>query len=117
MSPTIDGASLETMMDHPKSPFDVTILPGPLGPVLHAQIWLCQILDASCAPCNIHWKEDCKMNEMLNIDLFKKLLTTDNSENTVLEAIKKLADVDKASEFSDRMKGPKPLGSWTGWSF
>jgi hypothetical protein len=57
------------------------------------------------------------MKEILSIDLFDKLMTSERSESTLFEALKELANVNKSEELNERMKGPKPLGSWTGWSF
>jgi hypothetical protein len=58
-----------------------------------------------------------RMKEMLSIDLFEKTLGSEQSESSIFEALKKLTDVNKSEAIKEHAKGPKPLGSWTGWSF
>ena len=58
------------------------------------------------------------MNNHMNIDVFQKLLNSDNEEGELLSAIRSLMAVRDPDSLSESIKtAPQPFGSWAGWSY
>lgn len=53
------------------------------------------------------------MKENLNIELFHQLLNSNETEGSLLDALRSLAQL----ESKDSVKGSEPqLGAWSGWT-
>jgi hypothetical protein len=57
------------------------------------------------------------MKSPVNIEVFQRLLESDSQEEGLLEAILRLGTIDDTDELTNAVKGARPLGSWTGWSW
>jgi hypothetical protein len=56
------------------------------------------------------------MKSPINIEAFQRLLDSDSQEG-LLEAILRLGTIDDSEELTTVVKGARPLGSWSGWSW
>lgn len=52
-----------------------------------------------------------------NIRKFQELLFSDQEQDSILEAIRKLSGLDDTNDLFEEVKGFRPLGSWSGWSW
>ena len=56
------------------------------------------------------------MKSPINIEAFQRLMESDDQEG-LLEAILRLGTIDDSEELTTVVKGARPLGSWSGWSW
>lgn len=56
------------------------------------------------------------MKSPLKIEAFQRLLESGDKEG-LLEAILRLGTIEDSDEISRVVKGARPLGSWSGWSW
>jgi hypothetical protein len=55
------------------------------------------------------------MNDDLDINSFHKLLQSDDDDNGLVAALRKLTEVQDLQEIV--RDSPQPLGTWVGWSY
>jgi hypothetical protein len=55
------------------------------------------------------------MNDDLDIISFHKLLQSDDDDNSLMAALRRLTEVQDLQEIV--RDSPQPLGSWAGWSY
>jgi hypothetical protein len=55
------------------------------------------------------------MNTSVKIEKFNRLMQAEQAPNTILAVLRQLTD--KNAQRPSAARDPKPLGSWSGWSY
>ncbi|HET6445834.1 MAG TPA: hypothetical protein VFI27_14780 [candidate division Zixibacteria bacterium] len=56
------------------------------------------------------------MKSPIRIEAFQRIVESDKQEG-LLDAILRLGTIDDSEELTTIVKGARPLGSWSGWSW
>jgi hypothetical protein len=55
------------------------------------------------------------MNTQIDMNTFNEMLKNESVESPIMLALKKLVEVSEPKSISE-VKGPQPLGVWSGWA-
>ncbi|UCG24230.1 MAG: hypothetical protein JSW55_19265 [Chloroflexota bacterium] len=56
------------------------------------------------------------MKPQINMDTFHEMLQDETAQSPLMIALKKLSEIGEPKSITE-MKGIRPLGSWSGWSY